>query len=170
VQSGAGATNWTVHEIRALDAGRELPRLGWKATARPFPWGTDALLDGRTVSFWMSGEKLAPGQFVEIDLPSPQNADAVVVTTAAGQWDARMDLEVIDGDGQASRIDQPEVTDAPVPVDLRREAAKELRRRGIDYLLVFDDQFGADDLQTRTAEWGVRQVAEYKGARLYQLP
>jgi hypothetical protein len=45
-----------------------------------------------------------------------------------------------------------------------------LKRRGIDYLLVFRNQFGADDLAARAHAWGVRQVTEYKGAILYQLP
>jgi hypothetical protein len=33
-----------------------------------------------------------------------------------------------------------------------------------------DGDFGGDDLLKNTDLWGVRQVAEYQGARLYQLP
>ena len=60
--------------------------------------------------------------------------------------------------------------DAPVPPGLRRAATDQLKRRGIDYLLVFDGEFGADDLWGNAGLWGIQQVGEYKGARLYRLP
>ena len=53
---------------------------------------------------------------------------------------------------------------------LRRAVAGELKRRGIDYLLVFDTDNGADDLRLNADLWGMRAVGDYKGARLYQLP
>jgi hypothetical protein len=53
---------------------------------------------------------------------------------------------------------------------LRRAVAAELKRRGIDYLLVFDTDNGADDLRLNAELWGIRAVGDYKGARLYQLP
>jgi hypothetical protein len=53
---------------------------------------------------------------------------------------------------------------------LRRAVANELKRRGIDYLLLFDTDNGADDLRLNTDLWGMRAVGDYKGARLYQLP
>jgi hypothetical protein len=40
----------------------------------------------------------------------------------------------------------------------------------VDYLLMFDDDFGADDFQKNIDLWGIRQVAEGGNARLYQLP
>jgi hypothetical protein len=53
---------------------------------------------------------------------------------------------------------------------LRRAVAAELKRRGIDYLLLFDTDNGADDLRLNADLWGIRPAGEYKGARLYQLP
>jgi hypothetical protein len=141
-----GKAEWTVHEVLAFDGDRELPRLGWRGPA--------AVLDGRPVSFWMSD-----GRSLQIDMPATQ-LDRLVMQTAKDQPDASFTL-----DGH-----RPEFDEISAPSDLRRQAAAELRRRGIDYWLAFDGQFGADDLHDRAAEWGVRQVAEYKGARLYQLP
>jgi len=43
-------------------------------------------------------------------------------------------------------------------------------RRGVDYLLAFDGEYGSGDLQRNAGLWGIRQVGEYKGARLYRLP
>jgi hypothetical protein len=83
---------------------------------------------------------------------------------AHDQPDTRLLLEI-----GRTRI-EPEMDQASPPANLRRQAAEELKRRGIDYLLAFDGRFGADDLRDRAAEWGIRQIAEYKGARLYQLP
>jgi hypothetical protein len=156
VQTGQGTQSWTIHELRAFDGARQLPRSGWRPTAQPFPWGLDAALDGRPLSLWMCGDTLRPGQFVRIDFAAPERLDSVVVEMAPDQPDARMVLEI-----GGSRI-EPVMDQVPAPVDLRRQAAAELKRRGIDYLLVFRDRFG-DGL-------GARPVTEYKGAILYQLP
>ena len=46
----------------------------------------------------------------------------------------------------------------------------DLTRRTATTVANTDGQFGADDFRDRSADWGIRQVIEYKGARLYQLP
>jgi hypothetical protein len=166
-QTAAGAGAWSVHEVRAFDGGRELPRDAWIATADPFPWGAEAVLDGRTASFWRCGDPLRAGQRLDVQFGAPIAADTVVVDAAPDQPDVRLRLETPDGRVLAG---EPEVQGVPLPADMRRAAAAELRRRGIDYLLVIDGEFGADDLRTRAAEWGIREVGEYKGARVYQLP
>jgi hypothetical protein len=155
-QTGSGSASWTIHEIRAFDGGRELPRTGWR--------GIEAALDDRSSSLWMSGETLSPGQSVRIDFATPEQVDTVVIEMAPDQPDARLVLSIAD------LTVSPQMEEVPPPLSLRRHAAEELKRRGIDYLLAFDGQFGADDLQTRAGAWGIRQVTEYKGARLYRLP
>jgi hypothetical protein len=155
-QMGAGRANWTIHEIRALDGARELPRTGWR--------GIEAALDGRSASLWMCGETLRPGQSVRIDFAAPEQVDTVVLEMAPDQPDARLVLSLAD------LTVSPLIQEVAAPADLRRRAAEELKRRGIDYILAFDGQFGADDLQTRADAWGIQPVTEYKGARLYRLP
>src|SRR5206468_11336802 len=129
-----------------------------------------AAVDGRLTSFWMCGNPLTPGQFAEFDFSTWERADRVVVEPALDQPSARIALEVRDQNGDWDRLPDPEPEEAPIPGDLRRIVAAELKRRGIDYVLAFDGQFGADDLRDRAVDWGIRQVVEYKGARLYQLP
>jgi hypothetical protein len=171
VQLGQGTAPWTVHEVRAFDGPRELSRVEWRAAARPFPWGLDAVLDGRIASFWMCVDNLRPGQYLQFDLPAGERIDAVEIRTALDQPDARFALEIADDAGRWSRHPgEPQYDQVPPPPDLRRLAAEELKRRGIGYLLAFDGQFGAADLRDRAAEWGIREITEYKGARLYQLP
>jgi hypothetical protein len=144
----------TVHEVRAFLHGQELPRDGWRGPA--------AVLDGRPVSLWMPGDRL------EVSPPQAVRLDEVLIESAPDAPGARPVLELHDGSWQ--RVAQPEFDQAPPPDNLRRQAAEELHRRGIDYLLVFDDEFGADDLRTHAAGWGITEVAHSKGARLYKLP
>ncbi len=85
VQTNTAGGVWSVHEIRAYDGPRELPRAGWSAVAQPSPWGIEAVLDGRPASFWQCGEALRAGQFLEVDFGSPVELDAVVIEAAPNQ-------------------------------------------------------------------------------------
>lgn len=172
VQTNSGADLWNIHELRVFDGERELPRdPRWRLDAQPYPWGIGEAFDGKLITFWKCGEALRPGQFVEVNFGEVEAADSVSIETAPNQWGIRLKLEGRDGSGQWKALAaEAQASDAPVPAGLRRAAAEELKRRGIDYLLVFDGEFGADDLARNAGLWGVRQVGEYKGARLYQLP
>jgi hypothetical protein len=172
VQTNSGADLWSIHELRVFDSARELPRdPRWRLHAQPYPWGIGDAFDGRLITFWKCGEALRPGQFVEVDFNEAQPADSVLIETAPNQWGIRLKLEGCDANGRWKLLAaEPRVSDAPVPPGLRRAAAEELKRRGIDYLLVFDGEFGADDFGRNAGLWGIRQVGEYRGARLYQLP
>ncbi|MBZ5620642.1 MAG: glycosyltransferase family 39 protein [Acidobacteriia bacterium] len=172
VQTNTANDVWNMHELRIFDGDRELPRdARWSLTAHPDPWNLSHLADGKLITFWVCGDTLHPGQFVQIDFGRTEQADSLRIETSPNQWGIRLHLEGQDMSGSWRLLaSQPEITNAPAPPDLRRTAAEELKRRGIDYLLMFDGEFGADDLQRNAALWGVRQVAEYQGARLYQLP
>ena len=172
VQTNSGADLWSIHELRVFDGAREPPRdPWWRLNAQPYPWGIGDAFDGKVVTFWKCGEPLRPGQFVEVDFNGVEQADSVSIETSPNQWGIRLKLERRDANGQWKLLaPEPRLSDAPVPPGLRRAAAEELKRRGIDYLLVFDGEFGADDLRGNAGLWGIRQVGEYKGARLYQLP
>jgi hypothetical protein len=56
------------------------------------------------------------------------------------------------------------------PPDVRLRAARQLKQRGIDYLLAIDGEYGAELLRARPQDWALREVGDDKGARLYQLP
>ena len=171
VETNTGEGVWSIHEIRAFDGSHELSRTGWQASAQPSPWGIEAVLDGNPATFWQCGEPLRAGQYVEVDFGATVEADTAVIEAAPNQA-PRLRLEAWPGShsGAVPLGSTPEISDLPAPPGLRRRAAEELRRRGNDYLLVFDGEFGADDLRARAADWGVRLTGAYKGARLYQLP
>jgi Dolichyl-phosphate-mannose-protein mannosyltransferase len=184
VQTNTAADLWSINELRVGQALPPANRVGqadpegappanprWRFNAQPYPWTIANAFDGNPITFWKCGEPLRPGQFVEVDFNAVEPAGSVEIETAPNQWGIRLKLEGQNASGQWKLLAaQPQASDGPVPPDLRRAAAEELKRRGIDYLLVFDGEFGADDLQRNAGLWGIRQVGEYKGARLYRLP
>ena len=171
VQTNSGTDTWRIHELRIFDGAAELPRDARRWTAHPYPWGVEQAADGRPITFWICGDTLHPGQFVQADFGATQMADAVAIETTPNQWGIRLELEGREPAGAWKRLaNAPEISDAPAPSGLRQMAARELKRRGVDYVLLFDGEFGAADLRTHADLWGIRQVSEDQGARLYQLP
>jgi hypothetical protein len=161
VQTNRGEDTWSIHEFRIYQGDRELTRAaGWRLTAQPYPWSIQDAFDNSLVTFWLCGETLRPGQFVQVDFHGEQSVDSVVLEAApnqcaAGRWHLLAAA--------------PVAGDAPRPLGLRRAVTNELKRRGIDYLLVFDTDNGADDLRLNAELWGLRAVGDYKGMTLYQL-
>ncbi|HEY2016958.1 MAG TPA: hypothetical protein VGH38_25815 [Bryobacteraceae bacterium] len=172
VQTNSGGDSWSIHDLRIFDGAAELPRdSGWRLTARPNPWGIGNIMDDRPLSFWMASDTLRPGQLVQMDFPSEQVADSVLIRAAPNQYGIRLELQGSDAFRDWHLLAaEPEIGDLPPPPNLRRAAARELKRRGIDYLLLFDGEFGAEDVDRHTDLWGVSRAGEYKGAKLYQLP
>ena len=172
VETNRGEDTWSIHEFRIYQGENELPRAAeWRLTAQPYPWTIQDAFDNSLATFWLCGETLKPGQFVEVDFHGERSADSVVLEAAPNQGAARLKLEGQDAAGRWQVLaDAPTAGDAARPLGLRRAVANELKRRGIDYLLVFDTDNGADDLRLNTDLWGMRAVGDYKGARLYQLP
>jgi hypothetical protein len=173
VQTGSGTHDlWNLHEVRILDGDRELDRAPrWRLTAVPYPWGIQNAFDNSLLTFWVCGEWIRPGQFVRVDFGAPETADAVELQTAPNQGGVRVKLEgqTANGDWQTLAA-QPQVRSAPRPLGLARAAAEELKRRGIDYLLFFDTELGAPEIQRDVAVWGLREVGRYRQATLYKLP
>jgi hypothetical protein len=172
VPNGPGAALWKIHELRILDGDRELPRRPeWRLRARPYAWGIQNAFDNSPVTFWISGDRMRPGMYVEVDFGREESAEGVDIETTPDQWQERLILEGQAASGQWSPIaSDPQQTEEARPLGLRRAVASELKRRGIDYLLMFDKNAGADDLRSNAEQWGVRVVGTAKGARLYQLP
>jgi hypothetical protein len=171
-ETNSGSDLWHIHELRVYDGPDEMPRgPEWRARAHPYSWGIDQAFDNSLVTFWMCGEAIAPGQWVEVDFGHQKQADSLVIQTAPDQPEIRLRLEGSDPSGGWKLLaPAPQVSATERPIGLRRAAAVELKRRGIDYVLAFDGEIGADDLQRDAAEWGIREVGKQGGAHLYRLP
>ncbi len=172
VETASGDDLWSIHELRVFDGGSELPRRpGWRLTANPDPWTIQAAFDNSPVTFWRTGEAIHPGMYAAVDFGGLETADSVRVETAPDQWGIRLKLEGLDARGQWRRLGgAPEIGTVAPPLGLRRAAAEEAHRRGVDYLVVFDDEPGAADYRLHRASWGTEEVGRADGARLYKLP
>jgi hypothetical protein len=162
---------WSVSEMRVYSSGRELPRAPeWRLQAKPNPWQVQLAFDNSPLTRWRSGQTLYPGMFVSIDFGKQETIDSLRVECARDQYKVRMRMEGDGGTGVWREIPAAvEEADVPAPRGLRRGAIEELQARGIQYLLIYDYDFGALDFRTQGAVWGVTQLAEYYGARLYRF-
>ncbi len=113
---------------------------------------------------------LRPGMYVQADFNAEPEADSVLIETAPNQPGMRLRLMGQDPSGQWKTLAaEADISNADVP-ELRRAAVQELKRRGVDYVLLFDADVAAEDFRRNTALWGVREVGHANGAKLYQLP
>ncbi|MGP8244227.1 MAG: hypothetical protein ACLQVN_06880 [Bryobacteraceae bacterium] len=172
LQTASGSDLWSIHELRLFDAGNELPRLPrWRLTANPDPWTIQAAFDNSLITFWRTGEAIHPGMFVEADFADIETADSVLIETAPNQWGIRLKLEGRDVRSVWRPLGgEPEIGTVAAPLGLRRAAVAEAHRRGVDYLVIFDDETGAADYRLHAASWGLVEVGRADGARLYKLP
>src|SRR5690349_19813029 len=98
-----------------------------------------------------------------------RTADSVVLESSPNQSGLSLRLEGRDGAGNWSLLaGAPEIRDAARPLGLRAAAAQELKHLGIDYVLLFDREVGADDFRVNPELWNAAPVGEHGGARLYQ--
>jgi hypothetical protein len=169
VQTANGNSQWRIHELRAFDGAAEIPRSEWTASAHPFPWGIERMLDENPVTFWECGDALSAGSYVEARFPSAVTIDSVVVETSPNQPELRLEVlgEIRAGNWKVLSSD-PDIFTASAP-DRRRAAVDELKRRGISYVLLFDNERGADAVRNGAAAAGMFPIGESNGARLYRL-
>src|SRR5207302_1098636 len=97
LQTGSGLDFWTVHELRLFDGPRELPRAPeWRLRAHPYPWGVQSAFDNSPVTFWLSGDIVYPGEFIEADFHRDETADSVLIESAPNQGSIRLQLQSLD--------------------------------------------------------------------------
>jgi len=166
-----GPDHWSVGELRIFQGERELARRPlWRLRARPNPWDVQLAFDNSPATRWRSWQILYPGMFLEVHFPRPQRVDRVAVECSRDQYRIRLRLEGRLPSGQWRPLgDAPEEAELPPPLGLRRAAVHELKRRGVSHLLVWDEDFGAEDFRKNAVVWGVTMLGERNGARLYRL-
>ena len=171
-QTASGTDIWSINELRIFSGLHELPREAtWRLTAHPYPWSIQDAFDNSPVTFWRSGEAIHPGMFVEVDFGGVRDADQVVLEGTTDQYGVRLELEGETGGGAWERLaDRPVASDGAPYLGFRRAAAEELRRRGIDYILCFQDEAWAEDVRRNPDLWGVVVAGAAGGATLYRLP
>lgn len=163
---------WNVSEMRAWEGAYELPRAPeWRLTAHPNPWDVQMAFDNSPGTRWRSWQDAEPGMFVQVDFGKARALDAVTITSPDEGTLTKTRLEGRDARGTWETIvKEPVESRVPTPVDLRRAATGELKRRGIHYVLVEKGDYRSDDFERYTSLWGLKCIGEsVPNAKLYHI-
>jgi len=162
---------WSVSELRALSRGVELPRDPlWRLTAHPNPWDVQLAFDNSAVTRWRTWQPPEPGMYLEVDFPRNQELDSVVVESSGDTSATKIKLDGLAEGGKWTIIAAaPKESVRPSRLSLRQAAAAELKARGIRYVLITDDNIGANDFRSYSKLWGMKCVAQQGVARLYYI-
>ncbi len=162
---------WTITEMRIFNGTDEVPRSPqWRLRARPTMHEIQKAFDGSFVTRWITDRGRFNGMYVEVDFGREETVDRVILNLTTDQpWDS-YHVEV-PGAGNAwmrlkTDLHLQEVT---TPLGLRRAAVEELLRRNVQYLVIAESDFGSADLVLNRGVWGVDELANVAGVRLYRL-
>ncbi len=171
IQRGSDAGPWRVSEFRIFSRNTPvLPDASWRVHADPNPWDARFAFDNSLVTRWQSWQAAAPGMFLEVDFPEPKPIDQVRLQAVTAAPRSRIELQGMDADGRWHVLPaQPYTSSIPVTENLRTAAVQTLLHRGIRYLLVSPGVLGANEFHGNAAAWGIQQIAESGGTRLYRL-
>jgi hypothetical protein len=160
-----------VNELRFYDRGRELARAPqWRLRAHPNPWEVQLAFDNSPVTRWISFQKRFPGMYLEVDFGRRVQVDSVSVQSSQECATLPMEVQVQDDGGNWRHISgAPTRGLMEIPSGLRRAATLELKARGIRHVVVSDSDFAGPDMRKYTGYWGMVQVAEAHGIRLYRI-
>lgn len=173
LETGVGAPleEFKVHELRYFYQGAELPRNpAWRLRAWPNPWDVQMAFDNSPATRWRSWEVAAPGMYLDTDFGKFEFVDEVRVDTSFDYANVRLQVEAMEPSGHWVKISADPQTDViPAPVDMRRWASRDLHERGVDYILMNDTDWGADDMREDPGSWGFQEIARGYGARIYKV-
>jgi hypothetical protein len=165
------ADMWSVAEFRVFDGSRELPRdARWRLRANPYPWGVQLAFDNSPVTRWVSWQNLFAGMFMQVDFGRLEQVDRVLLECSHDQYKVQLHLDGMDAAGSWKALaPSPRETEGTPPLRLRAGATQELKLRGIGYLLVDDSFQYANDFRFNRSLWGLTELGQWNGARLYRI-
>ena len=171
VQTGSGGVDIpSANEVKIFgETDRLGPSPAWRYTASPFPWDAAQAFDGHPITRWRTWEFRRDGMYLEVDFGAPQVVRAVEMEHAHDEWYARYQLhgEIV---GQWKLLAaSPQIGVLEHPPDYRRLAVDELRRSGIQYVVVQSTDYAAQEFQANAGLWPMRLIEEIKGTRLFLL-
>ncbi len=169
VQAGDGLADWGVNELRFFDRNQELERAPWwRLRADPNPWDVQMAFDNSAVTPWRARQATYPGMYVQADFGRPESLDSVLIECACDAEHAGVRVEGRDETGRWRMLsDRPLRSRVEVSANIRRSATAETKAQGIDYLVIFDNDYYAEDMRLLRRRWGLREIGERNGARLY---
>jgi hypothetical protein len=160
---------WTVAELRIYSQGKELPRSpDWRLSARPNGWEVQLAFDNNYATRWSTWQAMSPGDRIQVDFPSPQMVDEVVVECAQVS-EAKLEVHVLH-DGRWVPITNTMVSVAKgPPAGIRRAAAREVKRLGFHYILLNEGDLVYQDVSRNATYWGFKELARIDGTHFYRI-
>jgi len=168
--SAYGTEFWTVAEMRLRSQGRELPRSSaWRVSASPNGFEAPLAFDNSYATRWSTWESIAPFQRLQVELPSAQPIDEVVLECAPA-WHAHLQVEILVGSGSWVPITDTLNVDKPdLPTGIRRAAARDVKALGFRYLLINQGDLVYEDMRKYAKYWGITELAEANGTHLFRI-
>jgi hypothetical protein len=159
-----------VHELRFYDGDREIARRpDWRLTASRNPWEAGLAFDNDPVTWWTSGQKIDPDTWIEADFPQPVRIDRMGVDQIEDQRWAQL-YPSADLNGRWMKLEARETgASTPRRPDLRMALRDAMKAAGIRWILIRDGDTGAEDLRIKSPYWGITQIGEVYGYRLWKL-
>ena len=166
VQLSGIAREWTVAEVKLDGSPRYL-----KITSDPNPWEAALAFDGSPVTRWRTLEAAAPGMFLQADLETPALLSRVQVDCANAVENSH-DLKLLGRDSEGTWRElsaQPQIIPTMPDDGWKRESIRQMKQRGIGYMLVFPSDLFASDYSENIGRWGLTLAGEADGAKLFRL-
>ncbi len=167
---------WVVSEIRFKDKEHILvPQEDWRIESERWPWLARNVFDGDLFRMYRTFDPLTDGMTVGVTFPKPLQATAVLVIYPQFLKFDNLSYEIRDahGDWRAIQPQMTESSDVIEKAEMKRWAARELERNGIDLLLINlaggGHNFIAKDIAKDAADWGFREVYSEGPKRLYRV-
>jgi hypothetical protein len=171
-QTGQGVfpEMWSVSEIRFYLGEQELPRLPeWRLRAHPNPWDVQLAFDNNPGTRWRGWDTLRPGDHFEIDFGAERQLDRVRLEMSEDQVNTALRVELWRDGRWELATDEYRESAAEPPYWLRLALMKEVKARGVDYLLIHQADFGAQEFAEDPEGWGLELVEVVDGVSLYKI-
>jgi hypothetical protein len=167
---------WVLSEIRFKNNEQFLaPQPDWRIESERWPWLARNLFDGDLFRMYRTFDPSRDGMFAGVTFPEPLEATAAEVIYPQFLKFDELSFEVRDPEGVWRPV-QPEARESSVVIEkpeMKRWAAQELKRNGIDLLLIDlkgkGHNFIAKDIAKDAADWGFREVYREGTQRLYRV-
>lgn len=162
---------WSIGELRLWNKNTEVKRAPlWRLRAKPTLHEVQKAFDNSFATRWLTDHGRYAGMYVEVDFGREESIDTVELWQANDQpWDS-YHVEVLTPSGVWSKpATKVEPEELPPYEGMRRAVVEELLRRNVQYIMLQPDDYGLNDLQMNGKVWGVEEVCERNGSRLYRL-
>ncbi len=167
---------WVLSEIRFKNKEHYLePREDWRIESDRWPWLARNLFDGDLFRMYRTFDPLSNGMFVQVTFLEAPPATAVEVIYPQFLNFNELSYEIKDAHG-AWRAIQPEAGEGTTVIEkpeMKRWAAQELKRHGVDLLFTNlaggGHNFIAKDIAADAADWGFREIYSEDTKRVYRV-